>query len=80
MVTKNTEHKKNKDISIEMKREIALFSKENPGFSQRSLSKHFSISLGSINNIIKNQKHLINLEESEIKNVKKKSFNNFTGF
>ncbi len=49
-----------------------LYSVKKPGFSQRSVSKHLSISLGSINNIIKNQKLLINLEESEIKNVKRK--------
>ena len=70
MITKkNSDRKKNCDIDLTSKRKIAVYSKDNPKLSQRSLSKKFSVSLGAINKIIKNRDELIIYPQMDIQNI-----------
>lgn len=56
--------KKRKDLTVLEKVEILEFLKTNPLISQRSLANKFSISLGSINNIIKKSAEIYSFFES----------------
>ncbi len=64
--------RKNNDIPMKQKIEIAIFMKNNPGLSQRSVAKTFKLSVGSINKIFKDKDNLIKKQPENFSKIAKR--------